>query len=150
MTHLFFLYFHSQKPCGSCQMCIFHRKHYDTHCGVQGRCGYATAAGASFASETLCATVVRLGCFLMFLVSNALSSCSIGNFSEFSYRRTTLRGMRTTRIRKMAAAAAALRRECASRRTLFLFPMKISYLKRLPVYYFPPKLQYQLLMSYLY
>ena len=45
--------------------------------------------------------------------------CSIGNFSEFSYRRTNLRGMRTTRIKKMAAAAAALRRECASGRTLF-------------------------------
>ena len=29
--------------------------------------------------------------------------------------------MRTTRIRKMAAAAAALRRECVSRHTLFLF-----------------------------
>ena len=28
--------------------------------------------------------------------------------------------MRTTRIRKMAAVATALRRECASRRTLFL------------------------------
>ncbi len=28
--------------------------------------------------------------------------------------------MRTTRIRKMAAVAAALRRECAPRRTLFL------------------------------
>ncbi len=44
---------------------------------------------------------------------------SIGNFSEFSYRIKTLRGMRTTRIRKMAAVVAALRRECASRRTLF-------------------------------
>ncbi len=50
-----------------------------------------------------------------------LFSYSIGNFSEFSYRIKTLRGMRTTRIRKMAASAAALWRECASRRTLFLF-----------------------------
>ena len=45
------------------------------HFYSRGRCRNATAAGASFASETLCS--------------------SIGNFSEFSYRSTTLRGMRT-------------------------------------------------------
>ncbi len=53
--------------------------------------------------------------------SGRLFCSSIGNFSEFSYRRTTLRGMRTTRIRKMVAIATALRRACASRRTLFLY-----------------------------
>ena len=50
-------------------------------------------------------------------------SCSVfyskGNFSQFSFRIKTLRGMRTARIRKMAAAAAALRRECVLRHTLF-------------------------------
>ena len=44
---------------------------------------------------------------------------SIGNFSEFSYRIKILRGIRTARIRKMAAATAAHRLECVSRRTLF-------------------------------
>ena len=31
--------------------------------------------------------------------------CSIGNFSKFSYRTKTFRGMRTARIREMAADA---------------------------------------------
>lgn len=47
------------------------------------------------------------------------------NFSEFSYRTKTLRGMRTARIRKMAAGAAALRRASPACRTLFYLLINI-------------------------